>query len=291
MAIWNLGSINSDHFYRVDHLPEPGETVLSAGMERGLGGKGANMSVAAARAGAHVHHIGAVGTDGQWAIDRLAEYGVDTRTIATLDTLTGHAVIALDDAGENHIIVFPGANQAISRDAVGLALSDAAPGDILLMQNETNEQAFAAETGSRLGLKVAYAAAPFSARAVSDVLAHLDILVLNQIEMAQLVEETGLLPGPKMGIDTVIVTKGSEGCVLYDRSNGWDAIGFDAIPVDVVDTTGAGDTFTGYFLAGIDRGMDMEDSVRMAIKASAMMVTRQGTADVIPDLKEVLDRG
>ena len=291
MAIWNLGSINSDHFYRVDHLPEPGETVLSAGMERGLGGKGANMSVAAARAGAHVHHIGAVGTDGQWAIDRLTEYGVDTRTIAVQDMLTGHAVIALDDAGENHIIVFPGANQAISRDAVGLALSEAAPGDILLMQNETNGQAFAAETGSGLGLKVAYAAAPFSAQAVSDVLAHLDILVLNQIEMAQLVEETGLMPGPKMGVDTVIVTKGAEGCVLYDRSNGWDAIGFDAIPVDAVDTTGAGDTFTGYVLAGIDRGMAMEDSIGLAIKASAMMVTRQGTADVIPDLKEVLDRG
>ncbi|MBR9650435.1 ribokinase [Thalassovita aquimarina] len=289
MTIWNLGSINSDHFYGVDHLPEPGETVLSETMERGLGGKGANMSVAAARAAAHVSHIGAVGPDGQWAVDRLTEYGVDTRPIAQLDTPTGHAVIALDAAGENHIIVFPGANREISRDAIGLALSEAAPGDILLMQNETNEQAYAAETGSKLGLKVAYAAAPFSAQAVRQVLPHLDILVLNHIEMAQLVEETGLLPGPKLGVDTVIVTKGAAGCVFYDRSNGFDAIGFDAIPVDAVDTTGAGDTFTGYFLAGIDRGMAPEEAIGTAIKASALMVTRRGTADVIPDLKEVLD--
>lgn len=289
MTIWNLGSINADYFYRVGHLPAAGETVSAAGMDRGLGGKGANMSVAAARAGAHVRHIGAVGPDGQWAIDRLTEYGVDTRSIAVLDTPTGHAVIALDDAGENHIIVYPGANREIARDAVGLALAEAARGDFLLMQNETSEQAFAAETGSKLGLKVAYAAAPFSAAAVAEILPHLDILVLNQIEMAQLLEETGLLPGPKLGVDTVIVTKGGEGCVLYDRSNGWDVIGFDAVKVDPVDTTGAGDTFTGYFLAGIDRGMAAEDAIGLAMKAAALMVTRRGTADVIPDLKDVLD--
>ncbi|CUH64960.1 Ribokinase [Thalassovita gelatinovora] len=291
MTIWNLGSINADYFYRVPHLPAPGETILADAMERGLGGKGANMSVAAARSGAHVSHIGAVGPDGQWAIDRLTEYGVDTRPIAKLDAPTGHAVISLDAAGENAIIVYPGANRELAQDAIGLALTESSSGDLLLMQNETNGQAFAAETGSKLGLKVAYAAAPFSAEAVKAVLPYLDILVLNQIEMAQLVDETGLLPGPKMGVDTVIVTKGAEGCTLYDRANGWDAIGFDAILVDPVDTTGAGDTFTGYFLAGIDRGMSTDEAIGLAIKAAALMVTRQGTADVIPDLKEVLDWG
>ncbi|WP_323781573.1 ribokinase [Thalassovita sp.] len=291
MTIWNLGSINADYLYRVPHLPEPGETILADAMELGLGGKGANMSVAAARAGAHVSHIGAVGPDGQWAIDRLTEYGVDTRPIAKLDAPTGHAVISLDTKGENAIVVYPGANMNLAQDNIGLALSEASSGDILLLQNETNEQAFAAETGSKLGLKVAYAAAPFSAAAVKAVLPFLDILVLNQIEMAQLVGETGLLPGPTLGVDTVIVTKGAEGCILYDRANGWDAIGFDAILVDPVDTTGAGDTFTGYFLAGIDRGMTTDDAICLAIKASALMVTRRGTADVIPDLKDVLDWG
>ena len=289
MAIWNLGSINADHFYRVDHIPAPGETVLAQDLDTGLGGKGANMSVAAARAGALVNHIGAVGPDGQWALTRLMEYGVDTRRIATLDYPTGHAIISLDAEGENAIVVYPGANMAIERDAIGLALSDAANGDVLVMQNETNAQEFAAETGSQLGLKVAYAAAPFVASAVRQVLPFLDILVLNEVEMQQLQDSTGLTPSAELGVDTVVVTKGAKGCTLYDVKTGWEPQDFAAIKVDPVDSTGAGDTFTGYFLAFVDRGASTVEAVQMAIKASALMVTRAGTADVIPDLKEVLD--
>ncbi|MFY0613484.1 MAG: ribokinase [Thalassovita sp.] len=289
MTIWNLGSINADIVYRVSHIPAPGETILADDLVRGLGGKGANMSVAAARAAARVCHIGAVGSDGQWAIDRLTEYGVDTRRISKLDGPTGHAIITVDAEGENAIVVFPGTNHQIAMDSVGLALSAAARGDVLVMQNETNEQLFAAETGSKLGLTVAYAAAPFSAPAVKSVLPYLDILVLNEIEMAQLQQATGLEPSAQMDVDTVIVTKGADGCTLYERASGWEAVDFAAIKVDPVDTTGAGDTFTGYFLAGRDRGMSNASAIEMAIRASAIMVTRQGTADVIPDLKEVLD--
>jgi ribokinase len=289
MALWNLGSINADHFYRLDHIPAPGETILSGGLSTGLGGKGANMSVAAARAGGRVAHIGAVGGDGQWAIDRLTEYGVDTRPIAKLDAPTGHAIIMLDPQGENAIIVHPGANEAIGEDQIGLALSEAAQGDMLVMQNETNAQAFSAETGSKLGLRVAYAAAPFEADAVRAVLPFIDVLVLNEIEMSQLQAATGLSPSAEMGVATVVVTKGEKGCTLYDQSNGWAAQDFPAIKVDPVDTTGAGDTFTGYFLAGLDRGASNTEAIELAIKASALMVTRQGTADVIPDLKDVLD--
>lgn len=291
MAIWNLGSINTDHLYRVPHIPAPGETILAQGLETGLGGKGANMSVAAARAGALVNHIGAVGPDGQWALTRLMEYGVDTRRIASLEHPTGHAIISLDAAGENAIVVFPGANVHIEKDAVGLALSEASNGDLLVMQNETNCQAFAAETGSQLGLKVAYAAAPFQASAVKQVLPFLDILVLNEIEMAQLQAATGLNPSAEMGVDTVVVTKGPQGCTLYEAKSGWAAQEFDAIKVEAVDSTGAGDTFTGYFLAALDRGATSKEAVELAIKAAALMVTRLGTADVIPDLKEVLDWG
>lgn len=289
MAIWNLGSINADIVYRVSHIPAPGETILARDLLRGLGGKGANTSVAAARAAAQVRHIGAVGFDGQWAIDRLMEYGVDTRRIAKLEGPTGHAIITVADDGENAIVVYPGANHQISMDAVGLALSDAARGDILVMQNETNEQSFAAETGSKLGLTVAYAAAPFSAVSVATVLPFLDILLLNEIEMEQLVQATGLEPSARMDVDTVVVTKGAKGCTLYERAKSWSPADFPALKVEPVDTTGAGDTFTGYFLAGRDRGMTNAEAIQMAIKASAIMVTRHGTADVIPDLKEVLD--
>ena len=109
MAIFNLGSINADLSYSVDALPEPGETISAHSVSRGLGGKGTNMSVAAARAAAHVVHIGAVGRDGDWAIERLTEYGVDTRHI-TYGSATGHAIIMVDRLGENAIVIHSGAN-------------------------------------------------------------------------------------------------------------------------------------------------------------------------------------
>ena len=132
MTIWNLGSINADMVYALPHLPAPGETLAANGLERFLGGKGANMSVAAARAGSHVCHIGAIGPDGRWAKDRLTEYGVDTRHIAEVDTPTGHAIIAVDAQGENLIVLYPGANHALQADQLGQALSATDTGDLLV---------------------------------------------------------------------------------------------------------------------------------------------------------------
>lgn len=287
MTIWNLGSINADHVYRVPHLPEPGETIAAASLSRGLGGKGANMSVAAARAGTRAAHIGAIGADGRWAVERLTEYGVDTRWIREVAEPTGHAVINVDDSGENAIVLFPGANRHIPESIVGLALAEAHPGDILLMQNETNKQRFAAEIGSKLGLKIVYAAAPFSVAAITTIMPHLDMLILNSVEMEQLHTATGLMPGPDMGVETVLVTRGAEGCVLFDAADGHEPRTFPARQVVPVDTTGAGDTFTGYVLAGLDRGMPIEQAIDLATRAAALMVMRKGTADVIPDLHDV----
>lgn len=285
--IWNLGSINADNFYHLTHLPKPGETIAALKFHQGLGGKGANMSVAAARAAARVAHIGAVGPDGEWAVNRLMEYGVDTRHIAQVHVATGHANINVDSAGENNIVLFPGANDAITDAMIGGPLAEASPGDFLLMQNETSGQSYAAQTGKTLGLRFAYAAAPFSADAVAAVLAQIDLLVLNQIEADQLEAATGLslvdLP-----IDDVVVTLGENGCKWVSNS-GKSTLQFPAYRVDVVDTTGAGDTFTGYLIAGLDRGMTMQDAIDLALRAAALMVAREGTADVIPDLKEVQD--
>lgn len=287
MAIWNLGSINADMVYALPHLPVAGETLAASGLDQFLGGKGANMSVAAARAGSHVYHIGAVGADGRWAVDRLLEYGVDTRHIAQIDTPTGHAIIAVDQDGENQIILFPGANRAISPDQIGQALSAASAGDILVMQNETNLQVDAARMGRDLGLRVAYAAAPFDAAAVAAVLPHLDLLFLNAVEARQLQDATGN-PPEALGVEDVIVTLGAEGARHFHGTTG-AVQDIPALPVTPVDTTGAGDTFTGYVLAGLDRGMPMAQAMAQASRAAALMVTRHGTADVIPDLKEVQD--
>lgn len=288
MAIWNLGSINADMVYSVPHLPTPGETLAATALSRYLGGKGANMSVAAARAAAHVCHIGAVGGDGRWAVERLTEYGVDTRFITQVDGPTGHAIIAVDPAGENQILIHPGANVAVTERDLGHALSGAAAGDWFLCQNETNLQAEAAAMARGLGLRAAYAAAPFSADAVTAVLPHLDLLVLNAVEAAQLEAATGLAP-ENLPIPHVIVTLGADGARHVDTENG-SAMHFPAIPVTAVDTTGAGDTFTGYVLSGLDRGMPMAQAITRATQAAALMVTRAGTADVIPDLKDIQDR-
>jgi ribokinase len=245
------------------------------------------MSVAAARAAAHVRHIGAVGPDGRWAVDRLLEYGVDTRHVLIGETPTGHAVIAVDPSGENSILIWPGANATIPDNHIEGALDAARPGDILLMQNETNGQGTATSLVRDRGLKIVYAAAPFDADAVAALLDRIDLLVLNAVEAAQLAAaracDIAALP-----VDHVIVTLGAEGVRHHDRPAG-TVRDYPALPVTPVDTTGAGDTFTGYLVAGLDRGMPMGQALTQANRAAAIMVTRHGTADVIPDLKDLED--
>ena len=283
MAIWNLGSINADFVYTVPHIPAPGETISSTNRQTFLGGKGANMSVAAARAAACVNHIGAVGQDGRWAVQRLLEYGVDTRSIAEIDTETAQAIILVDPHGENAITLHPGANAEIPHATLQTAMAEAQTGDWLIIQNETNLQRTAAELGKKMGLQVAYAAAPFDAERVMAVLPHLDFLILNAVEADQLKQTTGQAP-QDLPIRDVIVTLGGDGADWYGTG---EKQHFPAMKVDPVDTTGAGDTFTGYVIAGLDRGMQMAQAIVQATKAGALMVMRHGTADVIPDLSEV----
>lgn len=283
--IWNLGSINIDNFYEVPHLPAAGETLAATSYGFGLGGKGANMSVAAARAAARVVHIGAIGGDGLWTRDRLLEYGVDTPHIAQIEMPTGHANIVVESGGENNIVLFQGANVHLTEAIIGGALTEAAPRDFLLMQNETNGQEYAATTAQSLGLRVAYAAAPFDADSVERILGQIDLLVLNEVEASQLETAMGTSVG-ELGVVDVVVTLGANGCKWVSNKG---ETHYDAYRADAVDTTGAGDTFTGFLVAGLDRGMDMDSAIDLALKAGALMVTRRGTADVIPDLKEIQD--
>lgn len=283
MAILNLGSINIDHVYQLPHLPVPGETLASSALTTGLGGKGANQSIAAAKAGADIWHLGAVGPDGGWCTDRLSREGVRTEFVATLDVPTGHAIINVDAAGENAIVLFEGANRALSKSMIDAALERFTKGDWLLFQNETNLTSYAAQQAQSLGMSVAYAAAPFDADAVRAVLDHVDFLAVNAVEAAQLSEALGVsveaLPLAKL-----LVTRGAEGAD-YRADGKVQAV--PALRVDPVDTTGAGDTFLGYFLAGLDRGGTSMDALRLASAASALQVTRPGAADAIPALSEV----
>lgn len=283
MAIWNLGSINADLVYAVPHIPVPGETLSSTARTTFMGGKGANMSVAIARAGSRINHIGALGPDGGWAVQRLLEYGVDTRHIAQVNIATGHAIIMVDAQGENAILLHAGSNGEIPQATLQNALSEAQTGDWFVTQNETNLQRTGTSLAKKMGLKVAYAAAPFSAERTMAVIEHLDFLILNEVEAQQLTDATGKTPDT-LGVRDVIVTLGGDGANWFG-SDGKQH--FPALSVTPVDTTGAGDTFTGYVLAGLDQGMPMAQAIGLATKAGALMVTRHGTADAIPDLSEV----
>ncbi|MCL3881628.1 ribokinase [Marivita sp. GX14005] len=287
MAVYNLGSINVDLFYQVPHLLAPGETLAATEHRRGLGGKGANMSVAIARAAARAVHIGAVGADGRWAVGRMLEYGVDTRQIREIGEATGHAVIMVDARGENAILIHPGANHAVLEPHIAEALAGAGEADTFLFQNETSAQIEGAALASAKGMRVVYAAAPFDAEAVKAVLPMLDMLVMNAVEARQLSEAMGL-DLADLPVRDVIVTLGADGCRWLNTDLGTDR-NFPAIPVTPVDTTGAGDTFTGFLVAALDRGLPMEQAISLGQQAGAIMVTRHGTADVIPDLKDVED--
>ena len=283
MTIFNLGSINLDHFYQVPHLPEPGETLLATSHSTGLGGKGANQSVAAAQAGAEVVHIGCVGPEGGWAVERLCALGVNTDNISTVAAPTAHAIINIDPQAENAIVVFPGANMEQSLAQLETALNKANAGDMLLLQNETNLALEAATIARSKGVTVTYSAAPFNAEATQALLPHTDVLILNSVELTQLTAATGLTP-EALGPATIIITEGAKGGRAITPEGEQR---FPAFPVKAVDTTGAGDTHAGYLAAALHEGQPLADALRLASAASALKVTKKGTAEAIPSRAEV----
>ena len=284
MAVWCFGSINIDHFYALPHLAAPGETLAASGYRKELGGKGANQSVAAARAGAVMRHIGAVGADGAAALSELEGAGVDCAGVQRLPGATGHAVIMVDPAGENSIVIHPGANRELSREAALAALEGVELGDILLIQNETAHQAAIAEAAMGLGMDVIYSAAPFDLDAVQAVLPFADTLVMNAVEAAQLQAALGV-GFEDLPVSNVVITRGADGASWTAR--GMDDIHVPALPVAVLDTTGAGDCFAGALAAALNRGATPEDAMRFAAAAAALQVSRAGTAAAMPELHEI----
>lgn len=285
MTVYNLGSINLDHFYQVPHLPEPGETLAATRLDSGLGGKGANQSVAVAQGGSAVFHVGMVGADGGWVKARLAELGVDVSGIATSSRPTGHANVHVDTAGENMIVTYPGANHDQGLDHIAAVLAGAGPGDIFMLQNEVSQRVEAARMAREKGMFVVYAAAPFKPEVAEAMLPYVDLLVLNEIEAEQLSAALGQ-PIDEIPVPHILVTRGSDGAGWRDQATG-EVTQVASFPVVAVDTTGAGDCFTGYVVAGLDQGLAREDALRLAAAASALHVTRPGTADAIPTRAEV----
>lgn len=284
MRVLNLGSLNIDRVFRVPHLVRGGETLASRSVQVFAGGKGANQSTALARAKAAVAHCGRVGPDGAWLIERLAAEGVDTRWIAVGDTPTGQAIIQVDDSGENAIVLLHGANHEIDQAQIDAALTAVGRDAIFLTQNETSGVGYCIDRAAELGLPVVFNPAPFTPDVTSYPLDRVGLLILNESEAAGLTGQTDPAAAVtdlrrRFSKTDVILTLGAAG-VLYDGRDG--RLHVPAHPTEVVDTTAAGDTFIGYFLAQRLRGTATDESLRIACRAAAICVSRPGAIDSIP---------
>jgi ribokinase len=290
MAILNFGSLNIDRVFRVGRIARPGETVASASLGVFAGGKGANQSVALARAGAQVAHAGKIGPDGTWLLDKLSQEKVDTRRVRIGRGATGQAMIQVDDEGQNAIVLLAGANHEISPDEIDEALADFPAESWLLVQNETSSVAHAIQSAKARGMRVAFNPAPFDSRVLKYPLDQLDLFCVNESEAAAMAgagpsEQLAAALAGQLPTCEILLTLGSDG-VLYRGAAGPMRVA--APQVHAVDTTAAGDTFLGYFLAGRCRELDVRESLERACRAAALCVTRPGAMDSIPRLDEVL---
>ncbi len=306
MRIINYGSLNIDLVYRVPHIVRPGETIASEGFDTFAGGKGANQSMALARAGASVVHGGCIGADGRWLVEKLAAAGVDTSLVEVVDGPSGHAVIQVDGTGENAIFLYAGANHRLDIARICGALGRFGRGDALLLQNEVNEVPRLIEAGHAAGLMVCLNPAPFSPAVARWPLEKVDLLVVNETEAAGLVGEgagRAMLGRLQQRLGRaeaeVVLTLGAAGA-LYAR--GGHTHHEPAVAAQVLDTTAAGDTFIGYFLAtraaaGDESGGGGDGAtaavgaagraLRRACQAAALCVSRPGAMDSIPHQEEV----
>ena len=289
MKILNIGSMNLDMVYQMDHIVQPGETEASYGMNVFLGGKGINQSVAAAKAGAEVYHGGMIGEDGQPFLDACAEYGVDARHIRKVEGKSGHAIIQIDKNAQNCIILFGGANQMLTPEYVDSVLADFAAGDILLLQNEVNMLPYIVDKAYEKGMQIALNPSPFNEKLREVDMGKIAIFLLNEVEGFQVTGVTEpdaiiaklleMYPHAK-----IVLTLGKDGAVYADAQQKH----FQPIfPVKAVDTTAAGDTFTGYFLACLCEGMEIPEVLKRSAKASSIAVSRPGAVPSVPWRKEV----
>jgi ribokinase len=277
---YNLGSINLDLVYQVPHFPVPGETLMSTDFRRFPGGKGLNQSVAMARAGASVVHIGACGPDADFCLQELSDAGVELAVDRTRP-VSGQGVIYVDPTGENQIVLLPAANLEITPQQISQGLGAMDCQDWLVLQNETNLQVEAAKLARGLGARVAYSAAPFESQALAEILPHVDLVAMNQGESEQAMQALGSQP-ERWGCQALI-TLGSQGAKFFDGQQWFEQAAMAVAPVD---TTGAGDTFFGYFLAHLDQA-GPQQALNLATQASAIQITRPGAASAIPRLDEL----
>lgn len=290
MRICCFGSMNLDYVYQVPHFVRPGETLSASRRSVSCGGKGLNQSIAMARSGATVFHAGNVGaTDGQILVSALSCDGVDTTLIQLQNYASGHAVIQVNAQGENCILLYGGANITVTPEQVDEVLDRFSAGDWLVLQNEINLLPQIVAKARQKGLTIALNASPVEGLNKDFPLHEIDYLFVNEEEACSLAQALPydraldvLAQGyPSM---TVVCTLGREGATVR-RGN--RSVHQKAIPAKAVDTTGAGDTFLGYFIGSLVQGCAQDEALSRALFAAHLCVQREGAAGSIPYANEV----
>lgn len=291
MKILSLGSLNIDLVYSVSHINLEGETISARERETKQGGKGLNQSVALARAGAEVYMAGCVGADGRDLVETLRQSGADVGFIREVDEPSGHAIIQLADSGANSIIIYGGANLQITPQMINETMSHFDVGDYILLQNEISNVDHAILAAKKCGMRVAFNPSPISEELLSYPLELVDVFILNELEgqtLSGIESEKGsevmasLIK--KFPQAAIVLTLGEKGAMYH---GGGQDLTCPAHKVSVVDTTGAGDTFCGYFLACTMKGMAPKLALETASRASALAIGKKGAAVSIPTLAQV----
>lgn len=291
MKILVLGSMNIDKIYRVHDFVKSKETIHVCSLDTSFGGKGFNQAIALARAGSAAAFAGIIGTDGERFAELLACEGIDTTHLKRSSSANGHTIIQVNDAGENCIMVAAGANAETDETYIRSVLSQTAPGDWVLLQNEIANVDYAIELAHACGLHIALNPSPFEEKLTRYALDKVQLLLVNEIEGAGLTgtdDPARMLRAlrqryPQAG---VLLTLGERGALFADTSGA--EYRTDSVPCTVCDTTAAGDTFTGYFLTEYLRSGDAAAALTIAATASSIAVSRPGAAASIPVRSEVL---
>lgn len=288
MRILNLGSVNIDHVYQVDHFVRPGETLGSLGYHIYAGGKGFNQSIALGRAGADVRHAGKIGRDGEWLRQPLHASGVGTDQLQVCEHPTGHAIIQVAPSGENSIILHGGANQTVEESDIVQALAACSPEDILLLQNEISCVPEAMAEAHRKGLYVVFNPAPMSPDVLDYPLECVNLFILNETEAEGMtgssqLDEIRRIMCERYPRSATVLTLGRKGAIFFDQHTMHQE---SAMEVQAVDTTAAGDTFIGFFLAEWMRSHDAAAAMARGCRAAALCVQRAGASDSIPTKEE-----
>ena len=290
MKILNFGSLNIDYVYEVDHMVQPGETLRARSRQVFCGGKGLNQSTALAKAGAEVYHAGIVGKDGTMFLDALNAAGADTALVKIVEGESSHTFIQVNPEGQNSILFFADDNLAVTEDFIDEVINKFQPGDYILLQNELNNTPLIMEKAHHKGLKIVFNPSPIQAAILSYPLHLVNIFLVNEIEGSLLSGKTTpeeILSAliEKYPSSHIILTLGEKGAYY---AHGSERVFQPAFPVEAIDTTAAGDTFTGFFLATFIKGKTVKESMELAAKASSIAVTRKGAAPSIPKMREVI---